>query len=625
MATEIARLRAFLSLIVDAKIDENAENKGIEPLPNLDFKFVTANSLIDIEKIDPTLSHTGFELGISRSLIKMNTLIEKYFFVSDIEEKYKIREDLELTLGEIVKNKETQINSIKKGSLHRYTKSATTQSQLVKLEEVSQLWQDYKNIFENKPVKFFNIKYFFPDATEGFDIIIANPPFVRQERIKDIKGALKAQNYEVFSGTSDLYTYFYEKGHDLLKENGILTFISSNKWMRAKYGEKLRKFLKNKTQILKIIDFNGVPMFAATVDTEITIFKKKKSTGYNFEFCNMEEYKTENDLIGYIQENPQSYNAKNLSENTFSLTDEKTLSIKRKIEKIGTPLKDWDIKIYRGVLTGFNEAFIIDTVKRNEILANCETEEERKRTEEIIKPILRGRDIGRYYYKWARKWLIKIESGWTKKNKGMQDPEDFFRKTSPSLYNHFTEVGNKVGKGKGLFNRDDQGDYWWELRHCAYYPEFEKEKIVWQEISERGSYQIDNRKFFVSNTAYIMMGNNLRYLISALNSRLIDFYFDQITSSLSDKGKRHIKQYVELIPIPSISKDNQQIANRLIALVDQILSITQKEGYNPKTDTEDNKKVKELERQIDQMVYKLYDLTPEEIKIVEAQGGKKNE
>lgn len=630
MATEIARLRAFLSLIVDAKIDEKAENKGIEPLPNLDFKFVTANSLIDIEKIDPTLSHTGFELGISRSLIKMNTLIEKYFFCSDIEEKYKIREDLELTLGEIVKNKETQINSIKKGSLHRYTKSATTQSQLVKLEEVSQLWQSYKNIFENKPVKFFNIKYFFPDATEGFDIIIANPPYVRQERIKDIKRALKAQNYEVFSGTSDLYTYFYEKGHDLLKENGILTFISSNKWMRAKYGEKLRKFLKNKTQILKIIDFNGVSVFPATVDTEITIFEKAKTAGeYNLKFRDMNNYEQGEDLVSYIGEKLQDYNAKDLSEDTFSLTDEKTLLIKKKIERIGTPLKNWDVKIYRGVLTGFNEAFIIDTVKRNEILKNCKDNNERKRTEEIIKPILRGRDIGRYYYKWKELWVIVIPAGWTNKNRGEKRSEEYFKKRYLAIYKYLKEIGDKIEngelqiRGRGLYNRDDQGDYWWELRHCAYYPEFEKEKIVWQHVSGRYDFAYVDKGIYLNNALFVIthLKHNLTELtliLAVLNSKIGDVLLLLFTN-LSTLGKYAYgaKDKMERIPIPPITSQNQPLVSQIESLVDQILAITSKNSYDPKGNTEDNKKVKELEHQIDQLVYKLYDLTPEEIKIVE--------
>jgi len=262
-------------------------------------------------------------------------------------------------------------------------------------------------------------------------------------------------------------------------------------------------------------------------------------------------------------------------------------------------------------LTGFNEAFIIDNETKEKL---CK---EAPKSAEILKPILRGRDIGRYYYKWKGLWLIKIESRWTNQNRNKKAPEIFFKEIYPAMYKHLKTFGNTKGKGKGLYNRDDQGDYWWELRDCAYYPEFEKEKIVWQEISERGSYQLDNRKFFVSNTAYIMTGNNLRYLISVLNSRLIDFYFDQITSSLSDKGKRHIKQYVELIPIPSIPKDNQRIITGLIGLVNQILAITSKDTYNPKGDSKDNRRVKELKYQIDQMVYKLYDLTPEEIKIVE--------
>jgi type II restriction/modification system DNA methylase subunit YeeA len=442
--------------------------------------------------------------------------------------------------------------------------------------------------------------------------VIGNPPYVRQEKIKHLKPSLQQQNYQTFTSTADLYVYFYEKGHQLLKDAGILSFISSNKWMRAKYGENLRKFLKDNTAVLKIIDFSGYRVFEQTVDTNIILFSRGKPS--NWHTANFVEVKGDvQNVVEYINQNWQTIPQEKLSDNAWTLADDKVLAIKEKIERIGKPLKDWDVKICFGIKTGYNEAFIIDTETRNRILANCKDEEERKRTEEIIKPVLRGRDIGKYYYKWAGLWIIKIESGWTNKNRGKKEPKEFFKETLPSLYQHLISFGDKEvqGRRKGLFNRDDQGDYWWELRDCDYYPEFEKEKIVWQEIVREPSFAFDNTVIYVEATAFLMTGKNLKYIISLFNSKPVAFFFKTFYAGggLGEEGYRYKKAFLEQLPIPPLTPKNQPIANQIITLVDQILS-TKKQ--NPEADTS------QLEKEIDRLVYKLYGLTEEEIKIIES-------
>jgi len=444
-------------------------------------------------------------------------------------------------------------------------------------------------------------------------VVIANPPYVRQEKITEQKQSLQKAGYEVYNSTSDLYTYFYEKSYQILKQGGFSCFISSNKWMRAKYGEKLRRFFKEKTEVINLIDLGGYPVFEATVDTNIILFKKKQpDKAHKIKFVNVKNELGSRDLISFLEENHGSISQEKLGNKCWTLAREKILRLKEKIEKIGKPLKNWDVNIYFGIKTGFNEAFIITTEKRNEILADCKTEEERKRTKRIIKPILRGRDIGRYYYKWAGLWMIIIESGWTNKNRGKEKPEKFFKKTYSAIYNHLVSFKNFKGKGKGLFNRDDQGDYWWELRHCAYYSEFEKEKIAWAEMSNEPTFIYDKNKFFTNQTVYIATGKYLKYIIACINSKLSHFYLASISYSLGENANRWIKQYVERIPIPQIAEFEQK---PIIILVDKILSNTQSGDYlkNPQKQA----KVKEYEHQIDQLVYKLYGLTEEEIKIVE--------
>jgi len=262
------------------------------------------------------------------------------------------------------------------------------------------------------------------------------------------------------------------------------------------------------------------------------------------------------------------------------------------------------VNIYRGVLTGLNEAFIITPQKRNEILANCKDEAERNRTEAIIKPILRGRDIKRYYYEWAGLWVIVIPAGWTNENRGKENAEKFIEKNFPSLMNHLRPFEAKAKK------RDDQGDYWWELRACAYYPEFEKEKVVYSEIVRQPQFYFDIKNFYVEATSFLMTGKNVKYICGLLNSNPVTFFFKQwyAGGGLGEEGYRYKKAFLENLPLPPITPSNQPIVSQIEALVDKILAAKKE---NPQADT------KNLENEIDQLVYKLYNLTPEEIKIIE--------
>jgi len=590
IAIQISKLRFFLSLIIDQKVDKNQYNFGIKPLPHLETKFVCANTLIGLEKQK--------QLSLSDSVLEslkeeLKEVYKRFFRVKNREEKKKLEEKAKKKRQEIK-------DTLKKLGFPNET-----------IEKIANF-----NIFsQTEKADWFDPEWMF-GVEDGFDIVIGNPPYVRQEKIKTLKPALKNQRYNTFTSTADLYVYFYEKGYQLLKEKGVLSFITSNKWMRAKYGENLRKFLKENTSIIEIVDFGGYQVFAQTVDTCIVLFRKQKpEKDWTFKYC-ITPSDVEN-VIEYIKGNLQEMKQEKLSDNAWTLADKRVLALKEKIEKIGKPLKDWNVKIYRGVLTGFNEAFIIDTETRDRILANCKTEEERKRTEEIIKPVLRGRDIERWRYEWAGLYLILIPAGWTNRNCGGEDPEQFFKNSFPALYNHFMHFKTHKGKGKGLFDRDDQGDYWWELRPCDYYPEFEKEKIVWQEIVREPSFAFDNTGIYCEATSFLMTGKHLKYLLAVLNSKAGAFFFRQFYAGggLGEEGYRYKKAFLEQLPIPPITPQNQPIVQQIENLVDRILSLTQDSNYD--TDQQKQAQVKEIEKQIDQLVYKLYNLTEEEIKIIE--------
>ena len=371
--------------------------------------------------------------------------------------------------------------------------------------------------------------------------------------------------------------------------------------MRATYGKQLRNyFLKNNPKIL--IDLGPGVFEKATVDTNILIIQKEENQHLLQAVTITENKKNHIDLAAILKRNGIVLNR--LTQDAWFIGDDAEQRLKEKIERMGKPLKDWDVNIYRGILTGLNEAFIIDSDKRQEILDNCLDEDERRRTEAIIKPILRGRDIKRYYYEWAGLWVIVIPAGWTNENKNKENAENFISNQFPALMNHLKQFETKAKK------RDDQGDYWWELRACAYYPEFEKEKVIYSEIVREPQFHYDNEKFYVEATSFLMTGEHIKYICGLLNSKSLSFFFKKYYAGggLGKEGYRYKKAFLENLPIPPITPSNESTVRQIELLVDKILA---EKKENPKGNTI------AWEREIDRLVYQLYELTDEEIEIIE--------
>ena len=388
-AVDIARLRFWLSIVVDEDTPS--------PLPNLDYKIMQGNSLIesfmsvDLSKLTYEKENKNdkgerdlFDDEKNDLQKQVSELLASYYSCNEHDEKVKLQRKISDTI-----NKQLEIQS--------YNPEI--------LEELRKL-----NLAEND--EFFLWHTWFSDVfnrydKEGFDIIIGNPPYIQlQNDSGKLAKLYKNFNFQTFASTGDIYCLFYEKGWQLLRPQGHLCFITSNKWMRAGYGEKTRGFFAKHTNPKYLIDFAGVKIFDnATVDTNIIIFSKEDNEHQTrcaiTDKLNKDSLKN---LSDFVQQ--QHTVCKFSNEESWVILSPIEQSIKQKIESVGTPLKDWDIKIYRGVLTGYNDAFIISTEKRDEILANCSTEEERTKTAELIRPILRGRDIKRYGYNWADKWLI---------------------------------------------------------------------------------------------------------------------------------------------------------------------------------------------------------------------------
>jgi len=518
-AIDIAKLRLWLSLVVD---EDDFQN--IKPLPNLSYKIVCGNSLLRVEQ----------DL-FNRSLFEtLEALKQEYFDETRKGRKTELSKKIDNAILELKKNDKDSF--------------------------------DY-NIFFSEVFH----------ANGGFDVIIGNPPYIQLQKLKGdpIQKVYKDLNFEVYDSMGDIYCLFYEKGLSILKEGGVLSFITSNKWMRAGYGEKLREFfVKNNPRIL--IDLGPHVFETATVDTNILLIEKKPYTNSTYS-CSMKEKGTGN-MSDFIRQNstPMSFD-----KNSWCILSPIEQSIKRKIEAVGVPLKDWNISINYGIKTGCNEAFIIDGATKDALIAQD------PKSAEIIRPILRGRDIKRYSYKFADKYVILAEFGSHK----------YLEEKYPAIYNHLLSYKTKLeqrGQCRYMANGkpNPKGEYpgqhhWLELdnnprRH--YLDDFSKQKIVWKRIGSIIRFAIDENGVCPLDSVCFLTGNeNLKYIVGYLNS---SFAIKQLLDNSPKTGTGDViisVQALEPLLIPKCSTLEQE---KIENIVDNILKSNDMENFQHLIDLE---------------------------------------
>ncbi len=648
---EITKLRLWIELLkYSYYIFEKGKNtNALETLPNIDINIKCANSLISRFNLNDDLKKIP---NIKQKIQEYKDLVAQY---KDPNSLYPLNkadlinkiQDLKNTFSITLKDPKTKAELEKAIEKHikKYNFFALDDKSLLdgldyfipslfgtlKLspKEEEEAFASYGRIralrkklddalsgreYQNA----FEWRFEFPEVLDdegdflGFDCIIGNPPYIRQEQIKDLKPLLQKQYQDFYNSTADIYTYFFALAFHLLKEKGFSAFITSNKYARAKYGAKLREWLLKKTTIVSYMELNALKVFeSAAVDTSIIHFIKQPPLKES-DFKYYEPTPNDKDDLKSTPHLPMKQNA--LSTESFIFANATLLDLRDKIESVGTPLKDWDIQINYGIKTGANEAFIIPTEKRDAILKNCDDLQkdergmsERERTKELIKPILRGKDIKRYSYEWAHLWVINTHNGYTSALKSKIPPIDIakYPATKAHLDAHYDTIATRC----------DRGDTPYHLRNCAYLEDFEKEKIVYGEIVQEPRFYLDNGEcelgyFYAEATSFILTGEHLRYLLGMLHSKLITFAFKTFYAGggLGESGYRYKKAFIERLPIPQITKSNKPTADKIIALVDKILKSKEKD---PKANTQ------KLEKEIDALVYQLYHLTDEEIKIIE--------
>jgi len=445
-------------------------------------------------------------------------------------------------------------------------------------------------------------------SSGGFDAVIGNPPYVRQEGLGEFKEYFQ-RSYQAYTATADLYVPFIEKGVSLLRDGGLFSYIVANKWMRANYGKTLRQWLK-KQCIEEIVDFGDLPVFRSATTYPCVLRIAKRVPGEEIHAVNVESLDFV-DLESHVARERFPISISNLQDDGWTLSRGEQQALLRKIREKGIPLAEYvGGKIYRGVLTGLNEAFVISAETRDRLIA------EDAKCAELIKPFLAGRDIKRYAPPKADKFLILIPRGWTTARYGTKrDAWNSFQTEYPAMTTHLQPFAEPAQK------RYDKGEYWWELRACDYYGEFEKPKIIVPAIVQRASYCCDSQGHYSNDKTSIVVSDD-PYLLGILNSPVPDVLLHSIASTKQGGYYEYKPMYIGQLPIPCtmrLGSMGRSRHDKLVSLVQRMLDL-HKRLQTARTDHERGvleRQITATDEEIDHLVYALYDLTPEEIAIVE--------
>lgn len=546
-AIEISRLRAWLSIIVDVK-----DLKKIKPLPNLDFKFVCANSLIGLQKGEA--SFTSDE-NLKPELIRIR---DEYYATSSKVKKEKLQK--------------------------KYTK-LTHHESLFDNAETRQL-KSYKPFENGRSASFYDPELMH--GVDAFDVVIGNPPYVQLQKFfgQKIQKDLEQENYKTFAKTGDLYCLFYEKGIKLTKKNtGLLCYITSNKWMRAGYGEKLRLYFSQHNPLI-LLDLGGNVFETATVDSNIILIENSENKGLTKGLT----IKNNKENI-QLQVNEQAIQLRLTSSEGWFIGSQREIDLKRKIERNGVALKGLDIRINYGIKTGYNNAFIIDEQIREDLIKHD------PKSKDVILPLLLGKEVNRYYSNQKKKIFILLISD------RVNIEEYPFLKVHLEKYETF------------LKNRAQciRGDHeWFAVDNCPssdVIESFKMEKILWGNISYDSCFTYSDAGEVITAPGNILITKkeDIKFLLGCMNSSVFNWEFKQSGIFLG-KAFEWKKQYVENIHIPKITPENQKEVTNLTDLVNEILKKKKEDA---------GADIKDLEYQINSLVYKLYGLSDDEIKVIE--------
>ncbi len=462
----------------------------------------------------------------------------------------------------------------------------------------------------------------FPDIMRGggFDVVIGNPPYVRQESLSEVKDYMQA-HYKSYQSTADLYVYFMEKALRLLRKGGSFSFIVSSSFLKTAYAGRLREFMSQNAAVIRIVDFGGLSLFAKAKDVYVSIpLLRKAAQPDKVSVCQVESV-DHVDLRTYVPKQEYAIPAARLVSGAWSLEPERERAVFRKIAKAGVPLEKYvAARIFYGIKTGLNEAFEITGAERKRLTR------EAPGCADLIKPFLGGQDIRRYAIRDTGRFLIVIPSGWTRQQMGGSARSEreawiWLTKSHSAMARHLESFSDALRK------RQDKGEFWWELRPCDYYDVLSRAKIVYPDIAKGPRFYLDTAGTFISNTAYCL-GSDDPYLLGILNSKLFWFVIGKLSIPFGTRAGefryRLIYQYMAKAPIRTInaeSSDDRRAHDRLVALVRRMLALNRQLGdaNSPPARTPIERQIAAADAEIDRLVFELYGLTEEEMKV--ASGG----
>jgi adenine-specific DNA-methyltransferase len=601
-SVKICQLRLWIELLKHAyyKADENYTQ--LETLPNIDINIKHGNSLLNKYSLTEDLSEVfkkqkfgvkDYRLAVEayKDAPNKDAKAGLQNFIKTIKEQFhetvSNRDPRRKRLSELRGQLALAQNNFDLFGKTRSEKEMEVEVQkiILSMEKIDKEISDIQNnaIYRNA----FEWRFEFPEVLnekgdfEGFEVIIGNPPYIQLQKMGEDADALQKGGYSTFTRTGDIYCLFYEQAIRLLKPDYYFGFITSNKWMRANYGIATRKFFLEKTNPLLLVDFGGYQVFeSATVDTNMLISQKAAYSGET-RTCLLDKSLGSLEKMSVFIRQSVTTQGGFKPDSGWVILSPLEATIKNKIEAVGTPLKDWDINIYRGILTGYNDAFIIDQKTRDTLI------EASPKNDEIIRPIIRGRDIKSYTIKHENKWVIFTRRG--------IDIELF-----PSIKDHLLQYYEdlKPRKDNDTSGRKPGPYKWYEIQdNVAYYKDFDKEKIIWIELTDKPNFALDTNGYYINNTIFFITGSKLKYLLAFLNSRLCEWYFDKIAATSGVGTRRWIKIYIDQICVPFPDEVYESRINSMVDLLNK--------NY-------DTKLIKELDTEI----YNMFELSPNEIELI---------
>lgn len=640
-SVKICRLRLWIELLKNAYYAPppgplpnrggGVENWELQTLPNIDINIKCGNSLI---------SRYSLDADIRQALKKSKWTIDSYRLAvmtyrnattkAEKRSMEKLIESIKSDFETEVAANDKRLIQLRKlnGDLFNLTQQTTLFDQnkkekdawnkkvkelTLKIKGLETALEEIKSnkIYENA----FEWRFEFPEVLNdegdfvGFDVVIGNPPYIRQEELKPQKQYL-FQNYQTFTGTSDLYVFFVEKGFELLRQAGSFCFIMPDKWMQTSYGKPLRAFLSER-QIQSIIDFGDMQVFDEATTYPCILRASKEKTAVSFTTALVRTLQFQNGFPDYIHSVSGLISGKDLTDDTWIIGSQEDQKLITRLSSSYSTLNEYTGGVvFRGILTGLSEAFIIDETVKTKLIRQD------KRSAELIKPFLLGRNLKPYFSPEPIKWLILIPKGFTIKrnlpetsfyriqeppprygNMEKEDAWSWFKANYPAIAAHLLPFKSYAEK------RTDQGDFWWELRACDYYHKFLLPKIMYQKFQVRPCFVYDEKGYLCNDSMWIIPSGN-KFVLAVLNSKMGWWLISKYCTAIQN-GFQLIWKYFGQIPIPDV---HIKLAKPVTDRADQIIELKK---VDPFCDTG------YLESQIDRLVYELYGLTEEEIRIVE--------